>query len=525
LGASAGHTQLNMINRSRTAVGRASLSRPIVAALEDGLLPAGTSVFDFGCGRGGDIQRLRALGYPATGWDPVHAPDAPMQPANVVNLGYVINVIEDPQERLAVLSRAWKLTTRLLIVAARPEWEGRDVHGRSFRDGILTSKGTFQKFYRQDELRAWIDRTLGLRSIAAAPGVFYVFRDDQDAEAFRARRIRRTSQVRTLASEVLYESHRGILSALEAFVGERGRLPDAPELAEGVSLVEAFGSIRAAFAVIRRNTGDERWSAVRIQATLNLLVYLALRAFGGRPRMSALPEDLQRDIRALFGSYKAAVFRADQLLFAAGKPRLLDKAMRDSPAGKLLPDALYVHISALGALSPVVRVYEGCGRVLLGTVEGATITKLSRTKRRVAYLSYPAFDSDPHPSLAFSIRADLQTFDIKYRDFRQSGNAPVLHRKEAFVTSDYPGRQKFARLTAQEERIGLFSDPTLIGTRQAWEAALASRGVCLRGHRLVKSEEAGTGRAPATPEKCREPVTAGQPASQQPTIGIRGRAS
>lgn len=479
-----------MIDRSRTAVGRVSLSRPLAAAIEDGLLPAGTSVFDFGCGRGDDVRRLRSLGYRATGWDPAHAPDTPLHPTDVVNLGYVINVIEDPRERRAVLSQAWELARQLLIVAARPEWEARDVHGRSFRDGILTSKGTFQKFYSQDELRAWIDGALAVQSIAAAPGVFYVFRDNQDAERFRAHQVRRTTRPRTRLSEALYESHRDLLSVLEAFVEERGRLPDMLELGEGDRLVGAFGSIKAAFRVVHRNTREERWSAARLEAKANLLVYLALSAFGGRPKMSELPDDLQRDIRALFGSYRTAVRRADQLLFAAGNSDLLDKTMNDSPIGKLLPDSIYVHISALGRLPPILRVYEGCARVLLGTVEDVTIIKLSRIVRRVSYLSYPSFDTDPHPSLAFSIGADLQSFNIKYRDFRQSINPPILHRKEVFVPPDYPGRQKFARLTTQEERSGLFADPAVIGTTQGWEATLAAHGLSLRGHRLVKSHTA-----------------------------------
>ena len=46
-----------------------------------------------------------------------------------------------------------------------------------FEDGCLTGAGTFQKFFAQSELRAWIDSTLGAQSIVAAPGVIYVFRD------------------------------------------------------------------------------------------------------------------------------------------------------------------------------------------------------------------------------------------------------------------------------------------------------------------------------------------------------------
>src|SRR5437763_1565272 len=77
------------------------------------------SFFDFGCGRGGDVRHLRQLAYDANGWDPGHAQDAAKTPAAVVNLGYVVNVIEDPVERAEALRAAWKLTREVLVVSAR----------------------------------------------------------------------------------------------------------------------------------------------------------------------------------------------------------------------------------------------------------------------------------------------------------------------------------------------------------------------------------------------------------------------
>src|SRR5205085_2882765 len=122
-----------------------------------------------------------------------------------------INVIEDPAERAEALRRAWALAKSVLIVAARPDWEGRNVPGRGYGDGILTSKGTFQKFFTQEELRAWIDGVVGVRSVAAAPGIFYVFRDDVRAQSFLAARIRRPAVAhKPRRSETLYEANRDI---------------------------------------------------------------------------------------------------------------------------------------------------------------------------------------------------------------------------------------------------------------------------------------------------------------------------
>jgi len=54
------------------------------------------------------------------------------------------------------------------------------------------------------------------------------------------------------------------------------------------------------------------------------------------------------------------------------------------------------------------------------------------------------------------------------------------------VPADYPGRDKFARLTAQEEKHGLYAETTTIGTRNRWAELVDSKGLCFRGHRLMK---------------------------------------
>lgn len=477
------------VRRLRTAIERGSLSRPVDIALDDGLLPPGASFFDYGCGRGGDLQRLRALGYQADGWDPEFRPHSEPRPSDVVNLGYVVNVIENPAERVETLQQAWSLAKSVLVVSARLNHESRALGGRQYADGILTARNTFQKFFTQEELRAWIDDVLGVQSVAAAPGIFYVFRDDLEAQSFLAARVRYRPRAprRPLIGEALYEANRDILDPLIAFLESRGRPPEPFELPQSGAIKERIGSIKAAIALVQRVAGDGSWETARAAAANDLTVYLALAAFRGRPKFTNLPADTQLDVKAFFGSYKDACASADALLFGAGNQAAIDQACRDSPIGKLTHEALYVHVNAVPRLLPLLRVYEGCGRALTGTVDQTTIIKLNRIEPKVSYLAYPEFDRNPHPALATSVRADLRRLDIKYLDFRNSANPPILHRKEAFVTPDYPGRDKFARLTAQEEKQGLLSNPTRIGTRDRWAALVDGSGFHLRGHRLLRS--------------------------------------
>ena len=239
-----------------------------------------------------------------------------------------------------------------------------------------------------------------------------------------------------------------------------------------------------AAGVLRRVLGDDRFEAARVAAEADLVVFLALEAFRGRPKFSELPPDMALDVRAHFGSYKAACATADELLFAMADESRMNEALRTVPFGKVLPDAVYVHQDYISMLPSLVRVYEGAGRALLGAVENATIVKLSRVERRISYLSYPTFEREAHPPLAASLRVDLRSFRVKHRDFTGSGNPPVLHRKETFVPNGHPSREKFCRLTAQEERAGLFEDPTRIGTLDGWTQALEGADKVVRGHSL-----------------------------------------
>jgi hypothetical protein len=146
---------------------------------------------------------------------------------------------------------------------------------------------------------------------------------------------------------------------------------------------------------------------------------------------------------------------------------------------------LYVHTSALQEMPSMLRLYEGCAHALVGEVEGANVVKLYRSKPEVSYLSYQDFDRDPHPSLRSALLVNLQTLRVRYRDYSQSGNPPILHRKEEFVPPDYPVRKKFARLTRSEEQKGLYDTGIAIGTRSGWNSAMSKLNLRLRGHRLL----------------------------------------
>lgn len=475
------------IARHKTAILRPGLSRPVRLAIADGILKPDAPFFDYGCGLGRDLALLKSQGYDGAGWDPVHRPDGQIRKSAIVNIGYVVNVIEDPAERRQALTRAWSITGSVLIVSGRLTFEAQLAAGtRSFSDGYLTVINTFQKFFDQDELRTWIDQTLGVLSVAASPGIFYVFRDEQARTDFVSSRYRRRVLPPKLDRTLeLFKAHETTLRPLADFMYEHGRLPSEEEMVDRGPIRTEFGTLRRAMQVVVRALDAAHLTLVASLRREDILIYLALARFSRRPKLKDLPGVLREDIKSFFRGYANACDQADSLLYALGRTEEVDKALRTSEIGKKTPSALYVHMSAVERLLPLARLYEGCARAYLGNVAEANIVKLHLGEPKVSYLSYPTFMENAHPPLASSTSVDLRTFRVKYRDYRAQANLPILHRKELFVAPDFPQREKFARLTRIEESKGLFEQTDRIGMSEGWATALSVRGLRLRGHRLL----------------------------------------
>ena len=108
------------IARHKTAIRRHDLSLPVKCLLRDGLINTNTTVFDYGCGHGENVELLNGKAISCSGWDPAFCPDTPLVRSDIVNLGYVINVIEDISERGRALQRAWSLA--VFAISASRSW-------------------------------------------------------------------------------------------------------------------------------------------------------------------------------------------------------------------------------------------------------------------------------------------------------------------------------------------------------------------------------------------------------------------
>ncbi len=478
------------IDRHKAALPRKELSRPVRIVLEAELFTPGTTFFDYGCGYGGDLQKIGELGYGSSGWDPYYRPDNSLQSADIVNLGYVINVIEDLSERREALIKAWELTRQVLIVSAQVLVDDLRRGLVAFGDGVITNRNTFQKYYEQEELKLYIDQVLKVDSIPIGLGVYLVFRDEARGETFRASRFySRVSTPRIKIDVRNFEDYRELLTPLMNFYTSRGRLPINKELAEEAAIKAEFGTYNRAFKLILQATDRSAWEEIEEKRRQDLLVYLALSKFGDRPSIKRLSPEFKADVKALFGNYKEACLVADILLLHVGDLSKIANLCKTSTIGKQLNHALAIHISALEKLPPLLRLYEGCASRNFYRLEEANVIKFYYNKPKISYLVYEDFDRVAHPTLQATLEVDLQNLAVIYHDISDEHNPMILHRKDALVASDYPLYNKFARLTKREERLGLLDNLATIGRLHNWSRYLQEKHLKIQGHNLTASNK------------------------------------
>jgi DNA phosphorothioation-associated putative methyltransferase len=473
------------ILRHRAAIRRTEPSLPLKCLVRDNLLTDGTTFFDYGCGYGDDLEQVKRLGFVANGWDPAYRPDEAVCEADVVNLGYVINVIENQSEREETLRAAWRLAKKVFAVAARIAVDGTGDGEFEFGDGVITRIQTFQKYYSQAELRQYIEQILGAEAIPAAPGVFYLFKDAELRESFSASKYRRRSFApRRRASEVEFDRHRELLEELIRISADLARLPFEDEFDRTAEVIAIFGSLKRAFKLIRKVTGSDPWDTLRQSRIDDLRVYLALARFPKRPSFSQMPVGMQRDIKEFFGGYKSACDSADVLLFESGRSELVDAACQRSKIGRLTSNALYIHRSAIPSLEPILRVFEGCANAYLGDVQDANIVKLHRFSGKISYLACPKFETHPHPPVRRTIKLSLRNLFLQCIDHTENKNPLLLDRKERMIESDHPWQERFARFSVLEAQHGLIDDSEDMLSALQWHAKLQDAGLKIKGNRL-----------------------------------------
>ncbi|MFG1442719.1 DNA phosphorothioation-associated putative methyltransferase [Xanthobacter agilis] len=429
--------KVDVIHRHRTAMVRHELSQPMAIMVRHGLLKPGGKVFDYGCGQGDDIRILTAAGIDAAGWDPHFRPDEPLSAAPIVNLGFVLNVIENPAERWDALKRAWTLTERILSVSTMIVGQVPVGGLKPHADGYLTSRGTFQKYFQQAELAAFISQTLSTGGTAVAPGIFLVFRQPEDEQDFlfnrRAarplptstyRRLRETQRPRPIRLSLLQRVPQAAADIIN-FIGWRGRAPHPDEI-QASSLEELahhnVSLARATAACLEAPGAREAMQAASLRQREALLVHYALGLLN-RTSSAARPSSAMiRDIRMHFRSQKEMAVEATKFLRALADDGVVAEALTKAAEhgygildrkGRLLFDG-----EQADNLPGLLRCYIGCAMVLSGEPEGRFLTRIDSTRRRVTM--WPIVDPKAAlPMVESRIEVDLRRQEVIFRPDRR----------------------------------------------------------------------------------------------------------
>jgi len=510
--------------RQLTALVRYGLSAPVQTLARHGLLsgpPEGApegrlALFDYGCGRGDDVRGLRALGLPAAGWDPYYAPEHPLHPAPIVNLGFVINVIEDREERLTALTRAWSLAETLLVVAVMLANQNAP-RGTDFNDGVLTRRGTFQRYYTQAEIRAYVSEALDEEPIAVAPGVLYVFRDKEAEQRFLADRYRSrrppaaprlprirppahaaTHRTRTPAADRNAERFAACREPLERLWEQwlrLGRRPEPDEVAAAsaadlATLTAGFGTLARALAFLGTAQDPQALAQAEAARRADLLVYLALNLFERRRPYRQLEPGLQRAIKALFGDYTTAQNQARDLLFSIRDTQAIANTCRDAAQrglGWLTPGkSLQLHTSLVEQLPPLLRVYVGAATTLYGDYREADLVKVHIGSGKLSLMRYDDFMGLPLPRLMERVKVRLRDQDYDWYQYGDAYAPPWLFYKSRYINEEFPDYPQQVAFEEALDALGLCDLSGYGPPPEVFAATLARRRWVIEGLLLCR---------------------------------------
>jgi DNA phosphorothioation-associated putative methyltransferase len=472
------------IQRHKTALIRREISKPVKTLLELGQLRRGESFFDYGCGYGGDVEAIGKLGHHSSGWDPVHAPDEPKQPADVVNLGFILNVIEDPAERVEALLDSWKLARRALLVSTLIAGQEAYEDIQTFGDGVITSRDTFQKFFEPSEIQALIEDTLHTEAVPVGLGIYLVFRNTADLHDFLAQRSRRFIDWESLSRKLgllralkvkrdPYDTHRELLDAFWESVLKLGRIPREEEFDRLAEVRQACGSLPRALQLFIDRFGEPTFNAARQRRKEDLLVFVAAAQLRQKIPFNQLSPRLQRDLRSFFGSYANAEEKAREIMLAAGDEDELELAVAQLDFGYLDPREGHftIHRSLLDELPVILRVYVECAARLYGNPREADLIKIHLHSRKLTFHYYKDFEKSPLPELLTRIKIDLKRLFVTVIDHATGPEHQLLFFKERFLAKDHPDRSKMVRYSAKLRKLGLREETIGYGpSKETWEA-------------------------------------------------------
>jgi len=301
-------------------------------------------------------------------------------------------------------------------------------------------------------LREFIEGALDKNAVAVAPGVFFVFPDQDEEQLFLANRQRRKFDWVTLSQREArirprierasrFEMHKAVIEDYKNACLSLGRQCKPDEFDFTAQIRKVFGSLPKAWEHITSSDPElfEQAKRARIE---DLLVYFGLTLFGKRKAYVHMPKSLQRDVQEFFGNHKAAIEQARSLLFSVGSTQNIHAACiqaNNNGIGYLDGDhSLQLHTSLISSLPAILRLYVGCATQLYGDVEKADIVKIHIQSGKVSLMRYDDFINKPLPQLLERIKIKMREQQIDFFDYTTQPKIQFLYIKSRFIQEDFP---------------------------------------------------------------------------------------
>lgn len=489
------------VKRYLTAIDRYSLSVPMQNLARHGFLDGDYSILDYGCGKADDLKELQAHELDAVGWDPVYLPDGEKKKSDIINLGFVLNVIEDPNERKDCLKEAALLSNKLLVASVMLENQQTSEVFTSYKDGVLTQRNTFQKYYTQSEFKAYLESVLGKQPIAVGPGVFYIFNDELEEQKYLSNRYRRTTDwvMKTQKQKIIkarkvrltkLEKHRDVVENYWETVLDMGRMPATTEFERYPIIASVFGSQKKGFEETIKMYGEDGFVEARKNRIDDLRVYFALSLFEQRKAYKNMPESLQKDIKDFFGKYTDGVLQSKDLLFSVGKPEVIQQACENyhkrEKVGFVYENHSYqFHVSEVENLPPELKIYIACASRLYGDVHNADLVKIHFHSGKLTLLSYVDFEKSPLPDLKQRIKINLRTQQISFFDYGDRYPYQPLYLKSKFIRDDFLNYMKQVKFDDKLIDLKLFDLSGFGPSKEELNDILVGNNVSIKNFRLI----------------------------------------
>lgn len=513
------------VQRHLTALTRSSLSAPMQLMISNGLISDSIDVFDYGCGRGDDIKGLTEIGLKCQGWDPHFAKENPLVCADIVNLGFVVNVIEDPAERVEAIQRAFSLAKVAIVISVM--LHSKDRPGNPYLDGFLTSRNTFQKYFSQEEFKDYLENVLSHEPTMIGPGIALIFSDKVAEQRFLLGRHRSSNVARRLLTARLsprtlrppreqkirtpriskaareFEELRPTLESLWEQTLDLGRSPETFEFTD-LELLQEKISFNRAKRLVRTNFDQRLLEAAAQTRADDIKLFFAARQFEKKSPYRELDIRLKTDIKHFFNDFKTANQEALKLLCQAADPDEIRNACEKAAVDGIgwleeNSHSLQFHVSLLERLPSVLRAYVTCGLILWDNVSDFQILKIHVQSGKLSLMEYSDFDTTPIPLLVKRIKINILKLDYDVYEYEANTfPPPPLLYKSRYMHEDLRGYAEQAEFDEALEATGLLDEldhsPTLSQIQIKLEARrLEIAGLNLRNSTSIPSLDQSCG--------------------------------